>query len=111
MGHYPKAWADRGDGTTYVSKDPRKAIGLSMEALVNSQGGKRRKPFVDFKGEETTISDTSCKVEYVQMNAPDEFREQMQEWREQGRHVLGGIKKVADPAVMGSLCSEWLAIS
>src|SRR2546421_9599129 len=108
---WPKSWAEKGDSHTTVSKNVRKAIGHNMEAVINSQGGKRRKPFVNFRGEQTTIADTSCSVEYVPIEASAVFRAQMEAWREQGKHVIGGIKEVADPAVLGSWCLEWVAIS
>lgn len=92
MSSWPKTWAGLGDGTTYVSKDPRKAIGLSFRCYI--EGSSYTEP--------TT---------YIPMDVSDSFREIMQGYADEGYHTLGGIKKVADPTRMQQLNCEWLAIS
>jgi hypothetical protein len=109
--NYPKAWAEHGDGTTRVSHNVREALGLGAMAIINSQGGKRKKPFVNFEGKTVLLRDTSDSVKaFVEVNPPDGFVAQMHTWREQASHVLGGLEKVVDPEAL-KWCNEWVALS
>src|SRR5467141_518480 len=92
MGSWPQSWTERGDGHTTVSSNPRKAMSLSFRCYI--EGSSYTRP--------TT---------YVSVDIPDNFRQMMQEFADEGYKTQGGIKKVADPGAMRKLNYEWLAIS